>query len=34
MFRIITDARQFSEYVLLRDGQGVLLRMATPATCR
>ena len=30
MFRIITDARQFSEYVLLRDGQGVLLRMATP----
>jgi len=31
MFRIITDARQFREYVLLRDGQGVLLRMATPA---
>ena len=31
MFRIITDARQFSEYVLLRDGQGVLLRVATPA---
>ena len=31
MFRIITDARQFREYVLLRDGQSVLLRMATPA---
>ena len=31
MFTIITDARQFREYVLLRDGQGVLLRTATPA---
>lgn len=31
MFRVITDARQFHEYVLLRDGQGVVLRMATPA---
>ncbi len=31
MFRIITDARQFREYVLLRDGQGVVLRMAAPA---
>ena len=31
MFRIITDARQFREYVLIRDGQGVLLRMANPA---
>jgi acyl-CoA synthetase (NDP forming)/GNAT superfamily N-acetyltransferase len=31
MFRIITDAKQFREYVLLRDGEGVLLRMATPA---
>ncbi|MBZ5552318.1 MAG: GNAT family N-acetyltransferase [Acidobacteriia bacterium] len=29
MFRIITEAKQFSEYVLLRDGQGVLLRTAT-----
>jgi len=31
MFRIITDARGFREYALLRDGQGVLLRTATPA---
>ncbi|HVN32871.1 MAG TPA: GNAT family N-acetyltransferase, partial [Thermoanaerobaculaceae bacterium] len=31
MFRIITDAGEFREYVLLRDGQSVLLRMATPA---
>jgi acyl-CoA synthetase (NDP forming)/GNAT superfamily N-acetyltransferase len=31
MFRVITDATQFREYVLLRDGQGVLLRTATPA---
>jgi len=31
MFRIITDAKQFREYVLLRDGQSVLLRIATAA---
>ena len=31
MFRVIPDALQFREYVLLRDGQGVLLRTATPA---
>ncbi len=31
MFRVIPDARQFREYVLLRDGQGVLLRTATSA---
>jgi acyl-CoA synthetase (NDP forming)/GNAT superfamily N-acetyltransferase len=31
MFRVITDAKEFREYVLLRDGQGVLLRTATPA---
>jgi acyl-CoA synthetase (NDP forming)/GNAT superfamily N-acetyltransferase len=31
MFRIITDAKNFREYVLLRDGQSVLLRLATPA---
>lgn len=29
MFRIIPDGSRFSEYVLLRDGQGVLLRTAT-----
>ena len=31
MFRIIPDAREFREYVLLRDGQSVLLRLATAA---
>ena len=31
MFRIITDAKQYREYVLLRDGQTVLLRLGTPA---
>jgi GNAT superfamily N-acetyltransferase len=31
MFRIITDATQFREHVLLRDGESVLLRMAAPA---
>ncbi|TAM54447.1 MAG: GNAT family N-acetyltransferase, partial [Acidobacteria bacterium] len=31
MFRVIPDALHFREYVLLRDGQGVLLRTATPA---
>src|SRR5512142_1431410 len=31
MFRIIPDARSFSEYVLLRDGESVLLRTATSA---
>jgi acyl-CoA synthetase (NDP forming)/GNAT superfamily N-acetyltransferase len=31
MFRIITDARGFHEYVLLKDGQSVLLRLATAA---
>jgi acyl-CoA synthetase (NDP forming)/GNAT superfamily N-acetyltransferase len=30
MFRIITGGRDFSEYVLLRDGQSVLLRTAKP----
>jgi len=30
MFRIITEGRDFSEYALLRDGQSVLLRTATP----
>lgn len=30
MFRIIVEGKQFSEYVLLRDGQRVLLRAATP----
>lgn len=29
MFRIIPDGRTFSEYVLLRDGENVLLRTAT-----
>ncbi|HYK90696.1 MAG TPA: GNAT family N-acetyltransferase [Acidobacteriota bacterium] len=29
MFRIIPEARSFSEYVLLRDGESVLLRTAT-----
>ncbi len=29
MFRIIPEGRSFSEYVLLRDGQSVLLRTAT-----
>jgi acyl-CoA synthetase (NDP forming)/GNAT superfamily N-acetyltransferase len=31
MFQIITDATKFREYVLLRDGQGLVLRMATTA---
>ena len=31
MFRIIPEGRGFSEYVLLRDGQSLLLRTATPA---
>jgi acyl-CoA synthetase (NDP forming)/GNAT superfamily N-acetyltransferase len=31
MFRIIPDGERFSEYVLLRDGEGVLLRTATAA---
>jgi acetate---CoA ligase (ADP-forming) len=31
MFEIITDSRGFREYVLLKDGQGVLLRTATLA---
>ncbi len=31
MFRIIPDGRNFSEYVLLRDGESVLLRTATAA---
>lgn len=30
MFRIIAEGSHFNEYVLLRDGQGVLLRTATP----
>jgi acyl-CoA synthetase (NDP forming)/RimJ/RimL family protein N-acetyltransferase len=30
MFQIIPDGRNFSEYVLLRDGQNILLRTATP----
>ena len=30
MFRIIPDGRSFSEYALLRDGDSVLLRVATP----
>ncbi|MEJ2420921.1 MAG: GNAT family N-acetyltransferase [Acidobacteriota bacterium] len=30
MFRIITDGENFREYVLLKDGQGVLLRTAKP----
>ena len=31
MFRIITDGKDFREYVLLKDGQGLLLRTATAA---
>ena len=31
MFRIIPEGKNFSEYVLLRDGESVLLRTATPA---
>jgi acyl-CoA synthetase (NDP forming)/GNAT superfamily N-acetyltransferase len=31
MFRIIPDGKAFSEYALLRDGESVLLRVATPA---
>lgn len=31
MFRIIPDGKTFSEYALLRDGESVLLRVATPA---
>ncbi len=31
MFTIITDAKNFREYVLLRDGQSLLLRLANPA---
>jgi len=31
MFRIIPDGKSFSEYALLRDGESVLLRVATPA---
>ena len=31
MFRIIPDGEHFSEHVLLRDGQGLLLRTATAA---
>lgn len=30
MFRIIPDAEHFREYVLLKDGQSVLVRAATP----
>ncbi len=30
MFSIIPDPRGYREYVLLKDGQGVLLRLATP----
>ena len=30
MFRIIPDGKSFSEYALLRDGESVLLRVATP----
>lgn len=30
MFRIIAEGKNFSEYVLLRDGESVLLRTATP----
>ncbi len=30
MFRIITESESYREYVLLRNGQGILLRMATP----
>ncbi|HVT61099.1 MAG TPA: GNAT family N-acetyltransferase [Thermoanaerobaculia bacterium] len=31
MFRILPDGERFSEYVLLRDGESVLLRTASPA---
>jgi len=31
MFKIVTDAKHYREYVLLRDGEGVLLRTATSA---
>jgi hypothetical protein len=31
MFRIIAAAKQFREYVPLRDGQGLVLRTATSA---
>lgn len=31
MFRILPDGKGFSEYALLRDGDSVLLRVATPA---
>lgn len=31
MFRIIPDGENFREYVLLKDGQSVLMRAATPA---
>jgi acetate---CoA ligase (ADP-forming) len=31
MFRIIPEGKSFSEYALLRDGESVLLRTATPA---
>ena len=31
MFSIIPDGADYREFVLLKDGQGVLLRMATPA---
>lgn len=30
MFRILPEGKQFSEYVLLRDGESILLRAATP----
>ncbi len=30
MFRIIPDGKSFSEYAILRDGESVLLRVATP----
>jgi hypothetical protein len=32
MFRIIPDGKSFSEYALLRNGESVLLRVATPGT--
>ena len=31
MFRIIPEGERFSEYVILRDGETVLLRTAVPA---
>jgi hypothetical protein len=31
MFRILPDGERFAEYVLLRQGESVLLRTATPA---